>query len=677
MKGIARTNAATALPSYVGVREELAAAPVLDRLWSAPWEEVRTLCLIPGSSLGTDTWEVPAEWVPSGPAQRAGRRTIDFRRALPTSWKRAADRSEEVIRRLKRMAAIIFCIPIRNPKRNQSPPKPTSWVRFCQELIRAARWVLDNEPGNGPAIFSHVTRAACARLLEAIPHFRKHVAPKLRDLQVMGAIDDFFNYTVEVGQENSRKGAPLPTRTQDDPEPYLPFPDEFTSVMGGAAHWLAAEVGDDLLTCWSHLQGIVGQPAAGMNTKDATRAARVKALQSWGGRRLQAGKDLPYALSIRSARGKDGGAEMLTSWPPSSPGGVRTLLARLQTAHMIMVSLSTGMRDSELMDLERECLRPVRSENLLVGHTFKLSDESDGEERDWPLPKIVVEAIRRQQRLAEIFAPGKDYLWVSFRDADESGVHPKLNSMSYPLKTFCDEVELDSRMLSQFLDGSCHPHRFRKTAVRLAALTLAGATSILYDILGHRDPEMTVNYILSDPQLQDEMRRIAREAVLVLAREAVENADGNGGAAAGGVKELRDRLAARSGPSDLGIGALVEAARILSHDGGQVALVRRNVLCTKTPTQRGPCTRGRGIPDVAACESDCLHRLELAAARADCQGAINRILRELETVMDPLVRRWWIGQLKMQLNRFDDIRQSHLADPRIGMLLEEGAEDEA
>lgn len=676
MRGPARPKAAAALLSYEGIHERLGCSPILGRLWSAPWEEVRMLYLVPSSPIGTDIWEVPTEWVPSGVAQREGRRTVDFGKALPTAWKRTASRSEEVIRRLKRMAAILFCIPIRNPKRIQAPPKPSSWVRLCQELIRAARWVLDNEQGGGPPIFSHVTRAACAQLLGLMPYFRKHVAPKLRDLQIMGVVDDFFSYAVEVGQEASRKGKPLPTRAQVDPEPYEPFPDEFTSAIGHAAYWLAAEIGDDLLTCWSDLDRIIGRPGGGMNMKDATRVARATALQVWRGRRLHTGMELPYSLRIRSGRSDGAGAEVLASWPPSSPGGIRTLLSRLQAAHMIMVSLSTAMRDSELMDLGRQCLRPIRSGDLLVGHTFKLSDEGEGEERDWPLPKIVVDAIRRQQRLAQMFAPGKDFLWVSFRDADESGSHPKLNSMSHPLRAFCDEVLIDGRSLTAHLGESCHPHRFRKTAVRLAALTLAGATSILYDILGHRDPEMTVNYILSDPQLQDEMRRIAREAVLVLARDAVQNADANGGAAAEGVRQLRERLAARSGAIDLGVDALHEAARILSRDGGHVALVRRNVLCTKTPTQRGPCTRGRGIPDVAACESDCSHRLELAAGRADCQGAIRRILDTLEVETDRLSRSWWIGQLKMQLNRFDDLQQSYLANPRVRMLLED-TKDEA
>ncbi len=673
MRGLVSRNALADPVSYEEVREHLGRSPVLERLWSAAWDEIRTLSLIPSMSLEQDVWVVPPEWVPAGVAQRAGRRTIEFERALPDGWKRTSARSEDVIRRVKRMAAILFCIPIRNAKRIQSPPKPSSWVRFCQELIRAVRWILENAPGEGPAIFLHVDRSACARLLSCIPYFRKHVAPKLRDLKAMGGIDDFFEYAIEIGQEPPRKGQSLPVRSQDEPDPYRPLPDEFTAALGSAAYWFAAEIGDDLLTCWSDLQRIIGQPANGINTKDATRAAKVVALQAWRGRKLHVGMDFPYSLQVRSARDGGEGAEQLASWPPSSPGGIRTLLARLQAAHLIIVSLSTGMRDSEVMGLRRNCLRSIDSEGLLIGHTFKFSDEDGGEERDWPLPRIVVQAIQRQKRLAEIFAPGKDFLWVSFRNADEDGSHPQLNSMGYALRTFCDEVRSDGRSLSELLGESCHPHRLRKTAVRLAALTLAGATSVLYDILGHRDPEMTVNYILSDPELQDDIRRIAQEAMLLLAREAVDAADKNGGSAARNVVGLRDRLAARSGAKDLGTDVLNEAARILSLDGGHVALVRRNVLCTKMPTQRGPCTQGRGIPDVAACVGDCSHRLELAAGRSDCRGAIERILQALETQTGDLLGAWWRGQLRMQLDRFDDIRQSYLADPRVMVHLKEAS----
>ncbi len=167
-------------------------------------------------------------------------------------------------------------------------------------------------------------------------------------------------------------------------------------------------------------------------------------------------------------------------------------------------------------------------------------------------------------------------------------------------------------------NGNVHPHRFRKTVARLAALSMVGATSILFDILGHRDPEMTLNYILSDPDLQDEIRKIASEANVMLAREAILHAEGNGGGAAPHVLAFKERMAARSATAELDVVDLAEAAEILSMNG-EVSIVRPGVLCTKTMHQRGPCTRRLGIPDVGNCSTGCEHRLDLAAGAHDCE----------------------------------------------------------
>lgn len=74
-------------------------------------------------------------------------------------------------------------------------------------------------------------------------------------------------------------------------------------------------------------------------------------------------------------------------------------------------------------------------------------------------------------------------------------------------------------------------NRFRKTIARIVALSLAHAPKILMDIFGHESIEMTMNYILADPQVRVEVQEIRRQIVIMMAEKAIRNADSNGGKA--------------------------------------------------------------------------------------------------------------------------------------------------
>jgi hypothetical protein len=135
------------------------------------------------------------------------------------------------------------------------------------------------------------------------------------------------------------------------------------------------------------------------------------------------------------------------------------------------------------------------------------------------------------------------------------------------------------------------------------------------------------------------------------------------------VVDLKQRLAARSGEQDIGVDSIQEAAEILSMNG-KVAMVRPGVLCTKTMGQRGPCTRRSGIPEIGNCSTGCHHRLDLAAARQDCENAIEQILAKMPSPEFPMMRGWWQGQLLTHLRRFPRVRQRYLDDDRVSAALE-------
>ncbi|GLS33776.1 hypothetical protein GCM10007937_54890 [Mesorhizobium albiziae] len=172
--------------------------------------------------------------------------------------------------------------------------------------------------------------------------------------------------------------------------------------------------------------------------------------------------------------------------------------------------------------------------------------------------------------------------------------------------------------------------------------------------------------MLSQPRIAQMTSKIAEEVSYVLSTEAITDAErGNaGGLAAPLLKSGLESLKMRRGESELGAATLREAAQILTFNGRHWGLVREGVLCTKLLGQHGPCTRGRGAPDPGACHGDCLHRLELARAKAQCEEALGILLNEYSLAIDDgmeMIVANLKGQILANLMRWDDVRERYLA----------------
>jgi hypothetical protein len=105
--------------------------------------------------------------------------------------------------------------------------------------------------------------------------------------------------------------------------------------------------------------------------------------------------------------------------------------------------------------------------------------------------------------------------------------------------------------------------------------------------------------------------------------------------------------------------SLLVVAKLLSQNG-RVMLVKRNVLCTKTEKQAGPCNRRIGTPDIGNCSVGCLHRLELAAAKQDHLNALEQALGAVKSA-EGMIRAWWQGQIIGHLLPFPEIAREALA----------------
>lgn len=618
--------------------------------WSEPWEGLAAKSLVPRCKISEDVWQLPKEWAAAGAQRSEAYRSISFARALPSDWDRSSDRSEAILRRLKRLAVLMFVLTPASVGRGRRSARrtlaPSTWashvrilLRFTQRLLTSHGVAFDQRSScpEKLSIFGHLTPKALLNSIAEYPDFARALVPRLNALVEKRLIDDWPSHDVSVPKP--RDGAA-----------WLPFEDSFLGKLGPLALWTSQTLGPLAVECWSEVAGAIRDPSL-------TRK-RLRARYSVYKSKLGPPEEFPLLLKLR---GDGNRAELLSQWPPQNLNGVRQCLALAQMANATILLLALGLRTSELTELRRDCLRQFGDELMLAGSTFKLSEQREGAARRWPLPEVAIAAVRRQQQIGDLLKPKSPYLFVPSQGPGDLMV-------SFRVHAFAETAwDLTGIPVASSCTGTIHTHRFRKSVARLAALTLLGAGQTLFEIFGHRDPEMTLGYILSDPDLQDEIRIITKEASIALAAEAIATAEENGGNAALKVKALADRLTPRLAGEDLDETALRRAAQILSQDGSAM-LVRQNVLCTKTFNQFGPCTRRAGAPDAGNCDVGCGHRLELAAAKADHVAAIEQILSSF-AAEDEFSLAWWRGQLQAHLAPFPEIAETYADDSRFHELV--------
>jgi hypothetical protein len=294
--------------------------------------------------------------------------------------------------------------------------------------------------------------------------------------------------------------------------------------------------------------------------------------------------------------------------------------------------------------------------------TFKLIDQIGGKARDWPLHPAAVRAIEVQQKICRLVRPaGQTHLWVILGDGDKLG--KRLLNLTEPLVQAVDHLGLSD------LTGKdlAHVHRWRHTVARLVALSVVGAPQVLLDLFGHRDLEMTLRYMLSDPRIIEDAMKVAKEISYVMDEEAIaETIEGKAGGPA--AIPLRAGLAAsglRRGEEVFTISTLRETAEALTFNGRYWSLVRPGVICTKGLGQYGPCTKERGAPDPGACRTTCDHRLETSRAKQACEETLRALIVERAQAASDGKEMFLTnldGQILANLKRWEDVRVRVLND---------------
>lgn len=589
------------------------------------------------------------------------RRGCDFNRYV--RGLKEADRSLAVLT-LMRLAILLYLIRS-GTWRQRTIPSPSTYLMWLR--IHARMVQMTHASGTSPLeqgkVFALVNPDQLPKVSAQIKKRIDIEIARLRQLSNEGLWRDAPLVAEPAKFERSRLDAATlvrdPTYTAS---PYEPLPDVFVADAGWRSLWVLKDLGPALIRC---AEGLIPLATADIESESANtifiyrqRLAKqfLKAFD-WTDSLGAKINTLPFTVNQKNSEPYE--------WPPRSIGTVRQLLGLVQFAHLFIFLLSTGARIGEALSLEDTGLQD--SGDSAVGRTFKLVFKAEGEIKEWPIPEVAALALRQQERLRDVLhalpavskgsafspspvtaEPSGTFWSKTFGGALDNGYNEMLNRWA---------TALDLR--AQLGKRGLHSHRFRKTLARLAALALVGAPKILMDLFGHRTIEMTLHYILTDPQLRAEIQEVAKAQTIMLAEQAIEEAAASGGPAAPRVQKAVASARARRG-EDFQASDVRELAELLTLNGTTWQLVRPGVVCIKSPSEAGPCSRRVGVPEPSKCRSYCSHRLEQALLKDDVARTLAEATANFESAVadgDEITAEEWKGQVLANLRRFPELEE--------------------
>jgi integrase len=500
----------------------------------------------------------------------------------------------------------------------------------------------------------------------------------------------------DIAQTTDPRGAQPKAELQVIPGEFRPISDQYLQEFGPRNLWLIRELGPRLLPMLEDLTTYLGK----LEWRKISSKQQLKpVLRKFINGHLNAfpwvdstGSPLKPNFPLKTgARAKD-----QFQFPPRTWEDLKSLSASLQSAHLFLTLLATAGRIGEVENLTRSCVTYERDgKNYLRGWTYKLSGNLFGDARSWPAPKILVQALGQQVRLANVWIrlpprkvtdglpkelPTHGALWLSLGSARTCDASMPLRQVNPALQTLAIRIGMDPKP-----DGiNLHPHRLRKTIGRLAGIALFNSPTVLKRLFGHKSIEMTLHYILCAKDIQTEAEAVLRELRIMHCAEALEEvrdaiASGtqlpaHSGAAASrladAVKEHEARLT-ESGRV-WRQGSAYDLAYLLTARGKGWRFVQKNIICAKVPGEAGLCMKNRGEPNTSNCQAGCDNRIVLEIARRDAdeilEAYMNICLQALEEEQFDTFH-YSMGQLLKELDNFSDIKEKYLADPQMQSLL--------
>jgi len=467
------------------------------------------------------------------------------------------------------------------------------------------------------------------------------------------------------------RGPQVDRSPQKITEPHQPLPDSYISAMGPRVLWFMRTLGPELLAIAKHLVEMLESGHWDSDSFSALTSVYMRKF-TWG---RNSGEPIcpPFEFVYDRGRGSLRPLNLVSnkpSWEPTSWMELRILFSTLQTVHLWVTLLAMAGRIHEVLTLSRNCIvEAVDGQYYLKGKTYKLSSKLDGRQREWPAPDILIEALAQQRELVDAISiiqsfrsgPSNElesaaFLWSRFGRVKEAGnILPghnhALSNLGFHLGLGgkCDEIKV-------------YAHRFRKTIARLVALTVFESTRVLKQLLGHEDIQVTLNYLLSDKALQDEIEKIARELRVMRCKVLVEdihlaiiskNESEHAGYGGGAIPQLIESVKMyheelKGYEEKWGDYSAYELATTLTLNGQYYRVIRPGVICTKSAKELAPCN----------CDSDCIHRIEEKTARRDVRELLPVLIEQGKRAFENnqlLVLSNVMAQLEEELKRFKDI----------------------
>jgi integrase len=536
--------------------------------------------------------------------------------------------------------------------------------------------VIESHPSPDGKLWSHLTTE---QIKEAIAYtssssrLRADLAflvLKLHTLGTRGVLSDFPQLARDFALEKTL--APERSRSQhskipDDSKKKIgdvePFSDEFVQKFIERCVWILENLSEQFLRFYqSYLE--ISESAAKLGRRQShpsTTRERKQLLESfdWRDREGNILSKLPWPILVSVGNSPP---IATAEWPLSDAVAIRSIMTLIQSVNFTLIAFCTAARPGEILGADSGSL-PDKSNYTFSARTFKTANHHDGTKREWPLHKIAVKALEIQLKLSKLFSSGDSkQIWITFI----GGAKPAGSELRNVTEQLVNTTAILG--LSELTgDRRAHANRWRHTMARLIALSVTSAPRVLMDLLGHREIETTLHYMLSSSQISQEVIKIAGELSAVHAKEVIEDALAGeaGGPAAALIKAGLDEFTMVRGEDELQAESLQDAIDILTFNGRFWQLVRPGVVCTKTIGQFGPCTKGRGEPDPGACRSTCDHRVETSRAKQQCHDTIEALLRELTHAaregLDMLVANLQ-GQILANLHRWSEIRDHFLRE---------------
>lgn len=489
------------------------------------------------------------------------------------------------------------------------------------------------------------------------------------------------------------KGRAVRPPEEEKRTPHPSIPDEFLAEMGPRVLWVVQDLGPNLLHLLEAVPDLFsssnGNNMVGISPRHRTaRLEQYFDQNVWLGRDGQTITAPPLYLKtasgrIRTLRNSD--------WPPSNWDQIKVLSATLQSAHLWVALLAMAGRVSEIRSLPRTCVEWARDGKPYVnGKTYKLSQYFGGEERDWPAPEALIDALAQQIRLikaweritltirekfedSETLQTEGGHFWASLGSASMADPTNELSDVRQALMRLAKQLGMDPRPGGK----SLHPHRFRKTIARLMGIAIVDSPRVLMRLLGHRDITMTMHYILTDTALRTEIEQVTRELRIMRCQGLLEDIrtslhapgapafGGHGGGAAPllaeAIKSKEKELHQQGQEWDAD--TTYEMALHLTQSGRFFRLTRPGVICLKEDRNAGLCT----------CDSSCINRIEEKTARRDVIELIPILVDQGKRALadnELLLLANTVEQLEDELARFEDIGAEWMTNSEVIALQE-------